>query len=66
MIGLSTVGRSVAQFCTDLVSISHVTALVLTSLRLEEEGPVIFIPLCLFLLVGESNMKQDTVSNSAF
>lgn len=41
--------------------ISHVTALVSMSLWLEEEGPVIFMVLCLFLLGGESSTKQNTV-----
>lgn len=41
------------------VRISHVTALVSMSLWLEEEGPVIFMVLCLFL--GESSAKQNTV-----
>lgn len=49
------------QFCLEPVRISHVTALVSMSLRLEEEGPVIFMALCLFLSVAESNMKQNEV-----
>lgn len=62
LVTIASMIRTDVLFCIDeLVKISQVTALVSTSLRLEEEEEEgLLVALCLFLL-GESSMKHNAV-----